>query len=69
MNIADLDPSMLLGFLIKDETDWITWKEGLGCTSGKPLVTLTRHLSGDHWKRREGDIVEIDTMSDEEGLQ
>ncbi|KAJ5469438.1 cysteine protease atg4 [Penicillium diatomitis] len=41
IHIKDMDPSMLIGFLIKDDADWVDWKNRLQSTPGNPIVQLT----------------------------
>lgn len=36
--LKDMDPSMLIAFLIKDEEDWESWRRAIGTASGKPVV-------------------------------
>lgn len=40
LHIKDMDPSMLIGFLIKDETDWADWKTRVQSTTGKPIIHI-----------------------------
>ena len=30
MPLSGLDPSMLIGFLVKDEADWVDWRRRVG---------------------------------------
>ena len=38
LSINEMDPSMLLAFLVKDEADWRDWRDRIGKVSGKPIV-------------------------------
>ena len=38
LSINEMDPSMLLAFLVKDEADWRDWRDSIGKVSGKPIV-------------------------------
>lgn len=40
IHIKDMDPSMLIGFLIRDEADFKDWKERVQATSGKPIIHI-----------------------------
>jgi cysteine protease ATG4 len=40
IHIKDMDPSMLIGFLIKDEDDWADWKNRVQSTTGQPIVHI-----------------------------
>ncbi|KAJ5966017.1 hypothetical protein N7481_012731, partial [Penicillium waksmanii] len=43
IHIKDMDPSMLIGFVIRDEADWKDWKQRVQSTPGKPIIHI---LSG-----------------------
>ena len=36
--LKDMDPSMLIAFLIRDEEDWKSWRREISQASGKPVV-------------------------------
>ncbi|KAL8640192.1 MAG: hypothetical protein Q9228_002858 [Teloschistes exilis] len=36
--IQDMDPSMLIGFLIRDEEDWYKWRKSVTEVQGKPVI-------------------------------
>ncbi|KAL8898357.1 MAG: hypothetical protein Q9207_006741 [Kuettlingeria erythrocarpa] len=38
--IQDMDPSMLIGFLIRDEEDWYRWRKSVTEVQGKPVVHI-----------------------------
>ncbi|OQE18685.1 hypothetical protein PENSTE_c017G07242 [Penicillium steckii] len=40
IHIKDMDPSMLIGFLIRDESDWKDWKQRVQSTPGKPIIHI-----------------------------
>ncbi|CCH41822.1 putative cysteine protease atg4 [Wickerhamomyces ciferrii] len=48
IHLSEVDPSMLLGFLIKDENEWIQWKEKV---QNSPTKTSVIHISPDHTPR------------------
>jgi len=63
-----MDPSMLIGFLIRDEADWEDWKKGVAETAGKPIIHVaarepTFAAAGEE---REGAIDEVQAFDDEE---
>lgn len=70
MSLEDMDPSMLIGFLIKDEEDWQKWKATMGELPGKlRLATITE--STPSFGRVDSDVEsrESEVFSDGEGLQ
>lgn len=70
MAMADLDPSMLLGFLVRDEAEWKLWKSTIDAQPGKmKLVTIAENRPA--FGRHDSDQLdrESDVMSEEEGLQ
>lgn len=38
--IQDMDPSMLIGFLVRDEDDWYKWRKSVTEVQGKPAVHI-----------------------------
>ncbi|KAJ5772039.1 Peptidase C54 [Penicillium odoratum] len=40
IHLKDMDPSMLIGFLIKDEADWTDWKQRVKSSPGKPIIHI-----------------------------
>ncbi|KAL8763140.1 MAG: hypothetical protein Q9184_000985 [Pyrenodesmia sp. 2 TL-2023] len=38
--IQDMDPSMLIGFLIQDKDDWYKWRKSVTDVQGKPAVHI-----------------------------
>ncbi|CAI7608550.1 unnamed protein product [Penicillium manginii] len=40
IHIKDMDPSMLIGFVIRDEADWKDWKQRVQSTPGKPIIHI-----------------------------
>jgi cysteine protease ATG4 len=67
LHIEDMDPSMLIGFLIKDEDDWIDWKRRILSAQGKPIVNIfnleSRHSSA---PEREGALDEVEALDDDD---
>ncbi|KAK4140081.1 putative cysteine protease [Dichotomopilus funicola] len=67
LHVEDMDPSMLIGFLIKDEDDWDTWKSGVKHVQGKSIITVSPHdPSRGMGSGRAEAIDEVQTLSDEE---
>jgi cysteine protease ATG4 len=63
-----MDPSMLLGFLIKDELEWKRWKTSVTAVQGKPII----HVVDKDWKHptlkaeRASAIDEVETLDTED---
>lgn len=75
IGVSEMDPSMLLGFLIRDEQDWSDWKTriqtpgelaGDGQSKVKPIVHVHRGPeSGDAVRRQDGSSGERASALDE----
>jgi cysteine protease ATG4 len=67
LRISEMDPSMLLGFLIRDEGDWVDWKSRVAEVKGKPIVRVyDKAPPGDgQMKEREGAVDEVETFDDD----
>ncbi|KAI2786760.1 putative cysteine protease atg4 [Penicillium oxalicum] len=67
IHIKDMDPSMLIGFLIQDDADWTDWKSRLQSTPGKPIIHLTTGeapVDAGHGRREALNEVEVLDDSD-----
>lgn len=67
--LKDMDPSMLIAFLIKDEEDWKSWRRAIGDASGKPVVHVADSepsLHG-HGTERQSAVDDVETFDDDEG--
>lgn len=67
LHVEDMDPSMLIGFLIKDEDDWEMWKSSVKHVQGKAIITVSPHdpARGMGSGRAEA-IDEVETLSDDD---
>jgi len=68
LHIRDMDPSMLVAFLIRDETDWQKWRQAIGKTKGKSIVHVADSepaYQGRPAERAEA-IAEVQTFDDED---
>lgn len=66
LRISEMDPSMLIGFLIKDEADWEDWKRRIKEVKGKAIVTLFDKeppVPGQTTERKEA-VDEVETFDD-----
>lgn len=62
-----MDPSMLIGFLIKDEDDWDTWKDSVKYVQGKAIITVAdRDPARGTPSERASAIDEVETLSDDD---
>ncbi|KAH6649669.1 putative cysteine protease ATG4 [Chaetomium tenue] len=69
LHVEDMDPSMLIGFLIQDEDDWDMWKSAVKHVQGKSIINVSRHdpargMGG----ARAGAIDEVETLSDDDDV-
>lgn len=40
LHVKEMDPSMLIGFLIKDEQEWRDWRAGVKHVQGRPVISV-----------------------------
>ena len=72
LRISEMDPSMLIGFLIKDEKDWEDWKRRLRETKGKAIVNIFAKeppVPGETRVRKEAvdEVVSFDDEDEDDG--
>ena len=68
LHIDQMDPSMLLAFLIRDETDWMKWRHEMSNVPGKPVLHIgDREPVFQEEGEREGAVDEVETLDDDEG--
>lgn len=68
LDIKEMDPSMLMGFLIRDESDWEDFKRRINDVRGKKIVNIYAKeppVPGQTVERKEA-IDEVQTFDDEE---
>ena len=70
LHIREMDPSMLIGFLIRSEEDWQEWKQCVKHVQGKAVIHIaqsdpTRQGAGGVDCRAEA-IDEVETLSDDD---
>ncbi|KAG9247490.1 putative cysteine protease atg4 [Calycina marina] len=68
IHINEMDPSMLLAFLIRDENDWKVWRRAVNEVQGKAVIHVAdRDAAHDGVSRaRESAIDEVETFDDED---
>lgn len=64
IHIKDMDPSMLIGFLIRDQYDWMDWKTRVVSVHGKPIVNIVSGIQTDHGYGREEALDEVEALDD-----
>jgi cysteine protease ATG4 len=66
LRISEMDPSMLIGFLIRDAKDFEDWKRRLRDVKGKPIVTVYKTSPPQGNKERKEAVDEVETFDDED---
>ncbi|KAL3426189.1 cysteine protease ATG4 (peptidase family C54) [Phlyctema vagabunda] len=68
IHISEMDPSMLIAFLIRDENDWRAWREAVKNLQGKAVIHIADYDPALHAMSSERDeaIDEVETFDDEE---
>lgn len=68
LHVTDMDPSMLIGFLIRDEDDWDMWKSAVKHVQGKAIINVSTRdpATGLTAGARAGAIDEVETLSDDD---
>jgi cysteine protease ATG4 len=59
-----MDPSMLIGFLIKDEHDWRDWKQRVASVPGKPIAYVHDRAEPEHGQGRSEALDEVEALDD-----
>ncbi|KAF3931712.1 hypothetical protein ABW19_dt0205594 [Dactylella cylindrospora] len=67
LHLREMDPSMLLAFLIRDEVDWQSWKQGVKEVQGKRVVHVsdTQPGKGIPPGMREDAVDDVETFDDD----
>ncbi|KAF9731438.1 cysteine protease atg4 [Paraphaeosphaeria minitans] len=68
IEIREMDPSMLITFLIRDEDEYEQWKEGVVSVQGKSIVHISDAEPPPRGQERAGAVDEVESF-DEDGLQ
>ncbi len=68
IHIKEMDPSMLIAFLIRDERDWRTWRRSTAEVQGKSVIRVADQDPMLHnlGTEREAAIDEVETFDDSE---
>ncbi|KAL2816358.1 hypothetical protein BJX63DRAFT_420082 [Aspergillus granulosus] len=65
LHIQDMDPSMLIGFLIKDERDWEDWKARVKSIEGKAIINIYTESNSVSFQERTEALDEVEAFDDE----
>ncbi|KAM0268707.1 hypothetical protein ACHAQH_009923 [Verticillium albo-atrum] len=68
LHVKEMDPSMLIGFVIQDEDDWDDWKRNVKHVQGKAVIHVADHDPVNHGAAggRAGAIDEVELLSDDD---
>ncbi|MCJ1265425.1 Cysteine protease atg4 [Lobaria immixta] len=68
LSIEEMDPSMLIGFLITDSEDWKRWRKGVSDVKGKPVVRVADAgpLHSNNKGERQCTVDDVETFDDED---
>ncbi|KAL2816864.1 hypothetical protein BDW59DRAFT_153031, partial [Aspergillus cavernicola] len=64
LHIRDMDPSMLIGFLIRDEDDWEDWKDRVTSVEGKSIINILDDSDTVTWQGRREALDEVEAFDD-----
>lgn len=67
LHIREMDPSMLIGFLIRDEEDWKDWRRSVKHVQGKNIIHVSDRDPVAMFSERGGAMDQIEALSDDEG--
>ncbi|KIL91832.1 cysteine protease atg4 [Fusarium avenaceum] len=68
IHVREMDPSMLIGFLIRSEDEWQDWKRRVKHVQGKSIIHVAERnaVLGGSSEGRESAIDEVETLSDDD---
>ncbi|KAI0389334.1 cysteine protease atg4 [Xylariaceae sp. FL0594] len=66
LHIKEMDPSMLIGFLIRDEEDWKDWRRSVKHVQGKSIIHVSDHDPVAQMEEEGGIMDQVETLSDED---
>ncbi|KAI1809183.1 cysteine protease atg4 [Poronia punctata] len=64
IHIKEMDPSMLIGFLIRDEEDWRDWRRSVKHVQGKAIIHVSDHDPVAQMKEAGSIIDQVEPLSD-----
>jgi cysteine protease ATG4 len=68
IDIREMDPSMLIGFLIRDEADWKDWRTRISAVPGKAVIRVgdKQPAATGSSQERQSAIDEVETFDTED---
>jgi len=66
LEIREMDPSMVIAFLVQSEAEFEEWKEAVVSVQGKAIVHISKSQPPPQGSEREGAIDEVESCEDEE---
>ncbi|TQS33818.1 hypothetical protein Golomagni_05825 [Golovinomyces magnicellulatus] len=71
LHVQEMDPSMLIGFLIKNQQDWEDWRRRVKYVQGKAIIHVADRdpSRGGGLAGRDGAIDEVETLSDDDDTE
>jgi cysteine protease ATG4 len=69
IEIREMDPSMLIAFLVRDEADFNNWKENVVAVQGKSIVHISASKPPPRGVEREGAVDEVESFDEQEEVE
>ncbi|KAL7929390.1 hypothetical protein V8C35DRAFT_315517 [Trichoderma chlorosporum] len=67
LHVKEMDPSMLIGFLIRTESDWSEWRQCVESIQGKTIIHVADHEPTLYSSEgRDGAVDEVEILSDDD---
>jgi cysteine protease ATG4 len=68
IHVGEMDPSMLIAFLIRDENDWKEWRQAVQAVQGKAVIHVADRDPALYGLgvERDGAIDEVETFDDDD---
>lgn len=68
LHVQEMDPSMLIGFIIRSEKEWEEWRRGIQYVQGKAIIHVADSdpRLQNKPEGREGAIEEVEILSDDD---
>ncbi|PTB66079.1 protease required for autophagy [Trichoderma citrinoviride] len=69
LHVKEMDPSMLIGFLIRSESDWADWRQRVESGQGKAIIHVAdREHTLYSGEGRDGAVDEVEVLSDDDDV-